>query len=62
MICMQLGIIADIHGNSRALESVLEDAKRRGIRQFVDLGDVLYGPMEPLRTFELLKTIDAALG
>jgi len=59
---MQLGILADIHGNSRALDAVLDDAKRRGIRQFVDLGDVLYGPMEPLRTFELLKTVDLIAG
>ena len=55
---MQLGVLADIHGNSRALEAVLEDANRRGIRQFVDLGDVLYGPLEPLRTYALLRTVD----
>ena len=55
---MQLGILADIHGNSRALEAVLDDAARRGISQFVDLGDILYGPMEPRRTWEILKTVN----
>ena len=55
---MKLGILADIHGNSIALEAVLEDARRRGVEQFVDLGDVLYGPLEPGRTFELLGTVD----
>jgi putative phosphoesterase len=59
---MQLGILADIHGNSRALEAVLEDARRRGIQQFVDLGDVLYGPMEPRRTYELMQTIELLAG
>ena len=54
----RLGILADIHANSRALEAVLDDAARRGIRQFVDLGDVLYGPLEPRRTYDLLKTVD----
>lgn len=57
---MQLGILADIHGNSRALEAVLDDAARRGVRQFVDLGDVLYGPMEPRRTWEILKSVNLA--
>ena len=54
---MQLTILADIHGNALALEAVLEDAHRRGLNDFVDLGDVLYGPMEPKRTFELLQSI-----
>ena len=59
---MQLGIIADIHGNSRALEAVLDDARRRGIREFVDLGDVLYGPLEPRRTYDLLQTVNLIAG
>jgi len=59
---MQLGVIADIHGNSRALEAVLEDAARRGITEFVDLGDVLYGPLEPRRTYELLRTVHLIRG
>ena len=53
-----LGILADIHGNWRALEAVLDDAKRRGIREFVDLGDVLYGPLEPRLTYDLLRTVN----
>jgi len=55
---MQLAVIADIHGNALALEAVLEDAHRRGLRDFVDLGDVLYGPLEPKRTFDLLQSVN----
>ena len=55
---MQLGILADIHGNSRALEAVLKDARRRGVSEFVDLGDVLSGPLEPLLTFEMLQSVN----
>ena len=55
---MQLGILADIHGNSRALEAVLEDAHHRGIRQFVDLGDVLYGPLEPRQTYDIIQSVN----
>lgn len=37
-------IIADLHGNRPALESALADAKERGARRFVCLGDVVgYG-------------------
>jgi putative phosphoesterase len=53
-----IGILADIHGNAWALEAVLADAKRRGIEKFVDLGDVLYGPLAPRRTYELLRAVN----
>src|SRR5215471_17847241 len=53
-----LGILADKHGNAWALEAVLVDAERRGVTEFVDLGDVLYGPLAPRRTFELLKKVN----
>jgi len=37
-------IIADLHGNRPALETALADAKARGVRRFVCLGDVVgYG-------------------
>jgi len=53
-----LGLIADIHGNAWALEAVLEDAHRRGVSEFVNLGDVLYGPLAPRKTFELLRQVN----
>lgn len=56
---MKFAILSDIHGNLWALSAVLEDAKRRGITQFINLGDVLYGPLKPLETYELLKSIEA---
>lgn len=56
---MKFAVLSDIHGNSWALTAVLEDAKRRGIDQFINLGDILYGPLKPLETFTLLQSIDA---
>lgn len=42
---MTVAVISDIHGNLEALQAVLADIDRRGIRQIVCLGDVLgYGP------------------
>jgi predicted phosphodiesterase len=52
-----LAILSDIHGNRWALEAVLEDIERRGITNIVNLGDVLYGPLDPAGTAHLLMPI-----
>jgi diadenosine tetraphosphatase ApaH/serine/threonine PP2A family protein phosphatase len=51
----KLGVIADIHGNALALEAVLQHAERCDVRRFVNLGDILYGPFQPLRTYRILQ-------
>jgi predicted phosphodiesterase len=52
---MMYAVVADIHGNRWALEAVLEKLDRLAIREVVDLGDHLYGPLDPGGTFELLR-------
>jgi predicted phosphodiesterase len=52
-----IGLVADIHGNAWALEAVLQDAQRRGVSEFANLGDVFYGPLAPRKTFGLLQQI-----
>ena len=47
-------IISDIHGNRRALEAVLMDIGCRGIECIINLGDSLYGPLDPAATAEIL--------
>ena len=49
-----LAVLADIHGNRWALDAVLADIDRRGIRDIVDLGDSLQGPLDPAGTAERL--------
>ena len=49
-----LAVLSDIHGNRWALEAVLDDARRRGIRDMVNLGDCLYGPLDPAGTAAML--------
>ncbi|HEX5997863.1 MAG TPA: metallophosphoesterase family protein [Hyphomicrobiaceae bacterium] len=51
---MRFAAIADIHGNIDALEAVLADIAALGIAEVVNLGDHVSGPLEPLRTAELL--------
>jgi predicted phosphodiesterase len=51
---MKFAAIADVHGNSTALEAVLADIADLGITEVVNLGDHVSGPLEPRRTAELL--------
>ena len=49
-----IAAISDIHSNVFALQAVLADIKKRGVDQIVNLGDILYGPIAPKATYELL--------
>ncbi|TCP87257.1 putative phosphodiesterase [Rhizobium sp. PP-CC-2G-626] len=55
---MKIAVIADIHGNAPALEAVLADIDSQGIREIVNLGDHLSGPIDPARTADLLMARD----
>lgn len=45
-----IAFLSDIHSNTEALEAVLADAKKRSVRRYLCLGDVIgYGP-EPRET------------
>lgn len=49
-----IAVISDIHSNRLALEAVLRDIERRQAELIVNLGDSLFGPLDPLGTAELL--------
>ena len=50
--------ISDVHGNRWALEAVLSDIASLGIGAVVNLGDSLWGPLDPAGTAELLMALD----
>jgi predicted phosphodiesterase len=50
-----VAVLSDIHGNRWALEAVLDDISRRGIRDMVNLGDSLYGPLDPGGTAQIVS-------
>lgn len=52
---MTTAVLADIHANRWALEAVLEDLAKRQPHQVINLGDTLYGPLDPAGTYELLR-------
>jgi diadenosine tetraphosphatase ApaH/serine/threonine PP2A family protein phosphatase len=55
---MRFAALADIHGNHSALKAVLNDIARLGIRDVVNLGDSLSGPLEAGQTADLLLLLD----
>ena len=50
----KFAILSDIHSNIYALKAVVEDARLKGIDTFINLGDILYGPIAPKETYEYL--------
>ena len=56
---MRLAVLSDIHGNWRALQAVLADLDRTGVREILSLGDTIgYGP-EPEEVVQALRARDA---
>jgi predicted phosphodiesterase len=55
---MLTAVLSDIHGNLAALEAVVADAELRGCSVFVNLGDILSGPLWPRETAEYLMARD----
>ncbi|PFM64107.1 YfcE family phosphodiesterase [Bacillus cereus] len=53
---MKIAIISDVHGNSHALKSVLKDIARHKVEMIINLGDSVYGPLDPLGTIEILMS------
>ncbi len=50
-----LAIISDIHANLEAMQAVLEEIERRGVKDIICLGDVVgYGP-NPMECFDLVR-------
>jgi putative phosphoesterase len=51
---VRIAVISDVHGNRWALEAVFEDVGRRSVDGLVDLGDTVYGPLDPVGTADML--------
>jgi len=53
---LKIAILADIHGNATALQTVLQQAKRKGVEQLYIAGDLMGYYFEPLKVLELLNS------
>jgi len=54
----RVAVVSDIHGNRWALEAVLEDIAGRDVGRILNLGDSLYGPLDPAGTAGILIGLD----
>ena len=54
---MKLAILSDIHGNRWALEAVLDDLSGTAVDATLNLGDSLWGVLDPGGTADLLMTL-----
>jgi len=55
----RVAVLSDVHGNTWALQRVLADVARRGIKRVLNLGDSLYGPLDPAGTAKMLIDLGA---
>jgi predicted phosphodiesterase len=54
---MKFAVLSDIHGNLPALDAVLADAASWGVDGFVNLGDIVSGPLWPAETADCLMPL-----
>lgn len=55
---MKVAVISDIHGNSLALEAVLDDIATQSVDATINLGDLLSGPLQPAETCARLMELN----
>ena len=54
---MRIAVVADIHGNVRALRAVMDDLKEVAPDRVINLGDCVSGPLEAAETADLLISL-----
>ena len=54
---MRVAVLADIHGNVRALRAVMEDLKQVAPDRVLNLGDTVSGPLEAAETADVLISL-----
>lgn len=54
---MRFAVISDVHGNSLALDAVLEDIARQSVDAVLCLGDNVSGPVDPAGAAERLMAL-----
>lgn len=58
---MKYAILGDIHANLEALKAVLADAKKRGVTQYVCLGDVVGYNASPVECLQMVRDLNCPI-
>jgi predicted phosphodiesterase len=53
---MRIAAISDVHGNSWALAKVLKSIESKKPDLIINLGDTLYGPLNPRETYNMVRS------
>jgi diadenosine tetraphosphatase ApaH/serine/threonine PP2A family protein phosphatase len=56
---MRFAAIADVHGNSLALDAIIADIRSQGIDDIVNLGDMASGPLDARQAVDSLMALGA---
>lgn len=51
----RIAIFSDVHANLTALETVLDNIKKRNINKIICLGDIVYKGVSPAETIDIIK-------
>lgn len=54
---MKYAVLSDIHANLEALNSVLEDARARGVKRFICLGDIVGYNANPSECLDIIREL-----
>jgi putative phosphoesterase len=54
-----MAFLSDVHGNLRALDTVLEELERRSVRDIYVCGDLLLGGDQPVEVYKRLQQVGA---
>jgi len=54
---MKYAVLSDIHANLEALTSVLEDARARGVKRFICLGDIVGYNANPSECIDIIRDL-----
>jgi len=52
---MKYGILGDIHANLEALESVLEEMEKQGVKKYVSVGDLVGYGANPVECVDIVR-------
>lgn len=58
---MKIGVMADIHGNLKALQAIIRDLKKQGVEDYIIAGDLIADCAEPNEVIQFIQSLNATV-